>query len=73
MQTRIIIGPAPGVSDRDVAETMNKYNLLAIPVVDAENRMLGIITVDDVLEMLVPDRGSLETFVSLFVRKRSMR
>jgi len=29
--------------------------------------------VDDVLEMLIPDRGSLETFTSLFVRKRAMR
>ena len=52
---------------------MNKYNLLAIPVVDEDNRMLGIITVDDVLEMLIPDRGSLETFASLFVSKRAMR
>ena len=37
------------------------------------SQMLGIITVDDVLEMLVPDRGSLETFASLFVRKRTMK
>jgi Mg2+ transporter MgtE len=72
MQTRLL-SVLPQDTDRDVAETMNKYNLLAIPVIDAQNHMLGIITVDDVLEMLVPDRGSLETFTSLFVRKRSMR
>lgn len=72
MQTRLI-SVQPQDDEQEVAEAVNKYNLLAIPVVDAENRMLGIITVDDVLEMLVPDRGSLETFVSLFVRKRSMR
>ena len=36
-------------------------------------KMLGIITVDDVLEMLVPDRGSLETFANLFVSKRTMK
>ena len=72
MQTRLL-SVLPQDSDRDVAETMNKYNLLAIPVIDEQNHMLGIITVDDVLEMLVPDRGSLETFTSLFVRKRSMR
>jgi CBS domain-containing protein/sporulation protein YlmC with PRC-barrel domain len=72
MQTRLL-SVLPQDSDRDVAETMNKYNLLAIPVVDAENHMLGIITVDDVLEMLVPDRGSLETFANIFVSKRTMK
>ena len=72
MQTRII-SVHPQESDREVAEEVNKYNLLAIPVVDEANRMLGIITVDDVLEMLIPDRGSLETFASLFVSKRTMK
>ena len=35
--------------------------------------MLGIITVDDVLDMLIPDRGSLETFSNFFTRKRAMK
>jgi magnesium transporter len=72
MQTRIL-SVSPEESDREVAEIVNKYNLLAIPVVDDHFKMLGIITVDDVLEMLVPDRGSLDTFTSLFVRKRTMK
>jgi magnesium transporter len=72
MQTRII-SVHPQDSDEEVAEHVNKYNLLAIPVVDNANRMLGIITVDDVLEMLIPDRSSLETFTSLLVSKRSMK
>jgi magnesium transporter len=72
MQTRIL-SVSPRESDREVAEVVNKYNLLAIPVVDDNLKMLGIITVDDVLEMLVPDRGSLETFASIFVSKRAMR
>ena len=72
MQTRLL-SVSHHESDRDVAEIVNKYNLLAIPVVDAENHMLGIITVDDVLEMLVPDRGSLETFANIFVSKRTMK
>jgi CBS domain-containing protein/sporulation protein YlmC with PRC-barrel domain len=72
MQTRIL-SVSPQDSDREVAEIVNKYNLLAIPVVDDNLKMLGIITVDDVLEMLVPDRGSLDTFTSLFVRKRTMK
>ena len=72
MQTRIL-SVSPEDSDREVAEIVNKYNLLAIPVVDDNLKMLGIITVDDVLEMLVPDRGSLETFASIFVSKRTMK
>ena len=72
MQTRII-SVHPQDSDREVAEEVNKYNLLAIPVVDEDNRMLGIITVDDVLEVLIPDRSSLETFANYFVSKRTGR
>jgi magnesium transporter len=72
MQTRII-SVHPQDSDEDVADFVNKYNLLAIPVVDNDDRMLGIITVDDVLEMLIPDRSSLETFTSLLVSKRAMK
>ncbi len=35
-----------------VAQVMSKYDLSAIPVVDTENRMVGIITVDDVLDVM---------------------
>ena len=56
-----------------IADLLNKYGLLAIPVLAKNNKMLGIITVDDVLELLVPDRSSLETFSHFFVSKRSAR
>jgi Mg/Co/Ni transporter MgtE len=39
----------------DVAVLMTDYNLVTIPVVDVERRLLGIITVDDVLEVTLPD------------------
>jgi CBS domain-containing protein len=39
----------------DVAVLMTDYNLLAIPVVDEQCRMLGLITVDDVLEVTLPE------------------
>jgi CBS domain-containing protein len=39
----------------DVAVLMTDYNLITIPVVDDERRMLGLITVDDVLEVTLPD------------------
>jgi hypothetical protein len=35
--------------------------------------MLGIITVDDILDLLAPDRTGLETFANLFVSKRTAR
>ena len=38
----------------DVAVLMSDYNLITIPVVDDRRRMLGIITVDDVLEATLP-------------------
>ena len=39
----------------DVAVLMSDYNLITIPVVDEGRRMIGIITVDDVLEATVPE------------------
>jgi CBS domain-containing protein len=39
----------------DVAVLMTDYNLITIPVVDDERRLLGVITVDDVLEAALPD------------------
>jgi len=38
----------------DVAVLMSDYNLVTIPVVDRRQRMLGVITVDDVLEVTLP-------------------
>lgn len=34
------------------ADTMNKYDLLSLPVVDSENRLVGIITVDDIMDVM---------------------
>jgi CBS domain-containing protein/sporulation protein YlmC with PRC-barrel domain len=39
----------------DVAVLMSDYNLITIPVVDDRRRMIGVITVDDVLEVTLPD------------------
>jgi CBS domain-containing protein/sporulation protein YlmC with PRC-barrel domain len=39
----------------DVAVLMSDYNLITIPVVDDHRHMIGIITVDDVLETTLPD------------------
>ncbi len=39
----------------DVALLMADYNLYAIPIVDDEDRVLGVVTVDDVLEATIPE------------------
>jgi CBS domain-containing protein/sporulation protein YlmC with PRC-barrel domain len=39
----------------EVARLMSDFDLTAMPVLDAETRPVGIIAVDDVLELLVPD------------------
>jgi magnesium transporter len=36
----------------DVAEMMSKYDLLALPVIDETGKLLGIVTVDDALDVL---------------------
>ena len=39
----------------DVASTIAKYDLLAVPVVDDAGKMLGIVTVDDAIDAIMPD------------------
>ncbi|MEO0947854.1 MAG: magnesium transporter [Cyanobacteria bacterium J06641_5] len=36
----------------EVARTIQRYDLLAIPVVDREHRLVGVVTVDDVIDIL---------------------
>jgi len=49
-----VISVQPETGLREVAELQTKYNLLALPVVSGEGEMLGIITVDDVLNLILP-------------------
>jgi magnesium transporter len=46
----------PDTDREDAARLISKYNLLAIPVVDAYHHMLGIVTVDDVIDTLVEEQ-----------------
>jgi magnesium transporter len=39
----------------EAARLISKYNLLALPIVDDQRRMLGIVTVDDVIDALVEE------------------
>jgi CBS domain-containing protein/sporulation protein YlmC with PRC-barrel domain len=57
--TSLIDAPTPTVSvEADVPEVammMTDYNLTALPVLDGDGRAVGIVAVDDVLELLVPE------------------
>ncbi len=44
----------PDTDAQDVAETMAKYNLLAIPVVSTEGILEGVVTIDDAIDVLLP-------------------
>ena len=45
---------SPEMSHREVANFISKYNLLAVPVVDQDKKILGIVTVDDVMDFILP-------------------
>ncbi|MHB9031745.1 MAG: magnesium transporter [Anaerolineae bacterium] len=38
----------------EVARLISKYNLLAVPVIDSQGRMAGIVTADDALDKVIP-------------------
>ena len=44
----------PDADLEEVARLMTDYDLTVVPVTDAEERMLGVVTVDDVLELVLP-------------------
>jgi magnesium transporter len=53
---RKLITVDPDTDREDVARMIAKYDLLALPVVDQAGRILGIVTVDDVLDVMVAEQ-----------------
>lgn len=45
----------PDENKREVARKMAEYNLLALPVLDRKGLLLGVVTVDDALDALLPE------------------
>jgi Mg/Co/Ni transporter MgtE len=46
---------SPGADLTDIAILMADFNLYSVPVVDDHDRVLGVVTVDDVLEATIPE------------------
>jgi magnesium transporter len=53
METDLVI-VKPDDDAHTVAEIIAKYNLLAVPVVNDEQLLMGVVTVDDALDVLLP-------------------
>jgi CBS domain-containing protein len=60
-----VVSVAADTSAEDVASTIARYDLLAVPVLDDEGCMLGIVTVDDAIDAIIPEKiaNSLPRFV----------
>ena len=52
---REIVSVPLEASAEEVAAVLTKYNLLAVPAVDDEGRLRGIVTVDDALDRVLPE------------------
>ena len=59
------------LADQDeVAQVVARYNLLAVPVVDVEGRLVGIVTADDAIDVVLPT-GWKHRVPRLFTRSAS--
>ena len=49
------VAVSPGTDREEVARLISKYDLLAVPVINGEDHILGIVTVDDVIDAIVAE------------------
>jgi len=42
-------------SAAEVSRILATYNLVSVPVIDENHRLVGVVTIDDVLDFLLPD------------------
>ncbi|MCI0444927.1 CBS domain-containing protein, partial [bacterium] len=52
---RQVISALPETDQEQVAKMISRYDLLSLPVVNGEGKMLGVVTVDDVIDVLVEE------------------
>jgi CBS domain-containing protein len=51
-----IVSVTPDASAEDVASTIARYDILACPVLGEDGKILGIVTVDDAIDAIMPDK-----------------
>ncbi|MGD0110988.1 MAG: CBS domain-containing protein [Armatimonadota bacterium] len=56
IMSRHLIAVQPLASQEETAHLISRYNLLAIPVLGEERKLLGIVTVDDAIDAVLPTR-----------------
>jgi magnesium transporter len=54
MFSRVIAVPVD-MDQEDVADVIQKYDFIAIPVVDDQKRLLGIVTIDDIMDIVIEE------------------
>ncbi|SVB74303.1 uncharacterized protein METZ01_LOCUS227157, partial [marine metagenome] len=52
IMTKNVVSVRPETDQEEVAKIVARYNYLAVPVVDMDDSMLGIVTVDDVVDVI---------------------
>lgn len=52
IMTTKVVSVHPETDQEEVARIISRYNLLALPVVDSDNVLLGIVTVDDIIDVI---------------------
>jgi magnesium transporter len=86
IMTQNLVKVLPTSHQEEVARTIAKYDLSAVPVVDEQNRMIGLVTIDDVVDVVIEeatedaqrmgavvptDEAYFETDFWAFIRKRA--
>jgi magnesium transporter len=51
---RDIVSVSVADDEAEVARVLIKYNLVAVPVLSEQDRLIGIVNVDDVLDLVAP-------------------
>ena len=52
IMTRDVVSVHTDTDQEEVARTIQRYDFFAVPVVDSEERLVGIVTVDDVIDII---------------------
>jgi magnesium transporter len=51
-----LVSAVPDTPAKEVAAMIARYDLLAVPVLDDDGKMLGIVTVDDAIDVIIPEQ-----------------